>query len=63
MDEFPVILGFGSCHSVREEAGPDLRNRRLVGLKSVSAAAVVAMGPRVREEVSRPIGFVRPRSG
>lgn len=39
-DDFPVILGFGSCHEMNET---DPRNPRLAGLKSVSYAAACAL--------------------
>jgi len=55
--DFPVILGFGSMHSVREEGEPA---PRLAGLRSVSPAAALALARR--PDASRnPIGFHRPR--
>lgn len=53
-DDFPVILGFGSCHEMNEA---DPRNPRLAGLKSVSYASACAL--RKPEPQRAPIGFAR----
>jgi hypothetical protein len=56
MDEdFPVILGFGSCHEMNEA---DPRNPRLSGLKSVSYAGACAL--RRADPQRAPLGFHRP---
>lgn len=54
-DEWSIFLGFGSCS---ELSAPDPRNPRLVGLKSVSRAAAIAL--RKPDPPNRPIGFHRP---
>lgn len=55
--DFPVILGFGSLHSVREEGEPA---PRLAGMRSVSQAGTRALA-RKPEGSRNPIGFHRPR--
>lgn len=54
-DDFPVILGYGSMHELSDG---DPRNPRLIGLKSVSDAASVALR---RPEPRSRIGFHRPQ--
>lgn len=56
-DEFPVILGQGSVHDLRD---PEGSTPRLHGMRSVSHAACWAMHkePKVK---SRKIGFKFPK--
>ncbi len=59
--EFPVILGQGSLHDLRDATdGP---RSRLWGLKSTSKAACTAYDPRPPKEGERKVGFFarRPR--
>lgn len=56
-DDFPVILGYGQTHDLRDA---DEGTPRLYGLKSVSKAACWAMHKRP-EAKARRIGFKIPR--
>ncbi len=58
--DFLYIGGSGSLHDLRD-ADRDPRNPRLSGLKSVSYAAAVAMGPRQNDKPRR-VGFAVPRA-
>jgi hypothetical protein len=60
-DDFPVILGFGSMHDLRD-ADDDPRNPRLAGLRSVSRAGAIGLAKRRPAEKRRPIGFQFPRA-
>lgn len=55
--EPPVIYGIGSCYDLRQ---PDPRNPRLIGLKSVSYNAAVAL--RKPAPAPPPLGFHIPRA-
>lgn len=57
-DYFPIILGFGSTHDLRDEQGVDPRNPRLAGLRSVSYAGAVGLA-RSKPKPAKPrqIGF------
>jgi hypothetical protein len=55
-DDFPVILGQGSMHDLRDA---DEGTPRLYGMKSVSKAACWAMH-KADKPSQRPIGFRRP---
>lgn len=57
-DDFPVILGQGAMHDLRD--GEDPRNPRLAGLKSVSWAGAVGLAKRRPNQNARRIGFHRP---
>lgn len=56
-DDFPVILGQGSLHHLGDG---DLRNPKLVGLRSVSHAGAVGLARREKPK-ARAIGFHRPK--
>lgn len=58
-DDFPVILGFGSTHEMRD--ADEGQRSRLWGLKSTSKAACIAADKRA-EVKPRPIGFVHVKS-
>lgn len=57
-DDFPVILGQGSLHDLRDadEQSPRLRNMR-----SVSRAAAQALARKPPAQERRPAGFIRPK--
>lgn len=59
-DDYPVILGFGSTHEMRD--AEDTQRSRLWGLKSPSRAACVAMD-KCSQPKARKVGFLarRPR--
>lgn len=58
--DFPVILGFGSTHDMRD--ADDAPRSRLWGLKSTSKAACIA-ADKTPEPKARKVGFLarRPR--
>lgn len=56
--EFPVILGQGSLHGLPDG---DPRNPRLIGLKSVSYAAMCSIQRPTPNANRQPIGFHRPK--
>lgn len=60
--DFPVILGFGSTHEMRETKDKTIRSR-LWDLKSTSKAACAAYDKRPAEKVAQKVGFAarRPR--
>lgn len=56
-DDYPVILGFGSTHEMRDNDEPA---PRLWNMKSVSAAAARALAkPNARQK--RQVGFATRR--
>jgi len=55
--DFPVILGQGSLHDLRDDEG---QTPRLAGMKSVSRAAAWALHRKPVQQ-SRPAGFVQRR--
>jgi hypothetical protein len=59
-DDYPVILGFGSTHEMRDAEQP--KRSRLWDLKSTSKAACAAYDKR-EEFTARKVGFFarRPR--
>ena len=62
-DYFPVILGFGSTHDLRESEDSDPRNPRLCGLKSVSRAGAIGLAKaKAKPPAGREIGFKIPRA-
>lgn len=54
-DEFPVILGQGTLHDLRD-GDRDLRSPRLAGLKSVNYAGAVGLAKRPVSP-QRHVGF------
>ena len=58
-DDFPVILGFGSCHDMRDADGGS--KPRLWDMKSVSASGAIGLHKKEAPPVSRPIGFKFPK--
>lgn len=60
-DDFPVILGQGSLHDLRGAESRDPRNERLIGFKSVSYDAAVALNKRAAKPTHRRMGFNRQR--
>ena len=61
-DDFPVILGQGSMHDLRDADSRDPRNERLIGFKSVSYDAAVALNNRKPDRPQRRrMGFNRQR--
>lgn len=57
-EDFPVILGFGSLHDLRDAEN---RTPRLYGMKSVSRAACWALHKEPKAK-ARKIGFRTPKS-
>jgi hypothetical protein len=59
-DDYPVILGFGSTHEMRD--AEEVQRSRLWGLKSTSRAACIAMDKQ-KDHKPRKVGFLarRPR--
>lgn len=62
-DLYGVFYGFGSCHDLADR-DPSGGRPRLLGLRSVSEAAVWAMHrqPKDRPRSSRRIGFAVPKA-
>lgn len=61
-DDFPVILGQGSLHDLRDADQQDPRNPRLIGLRSVSYAGAVGLAKSEPRSKTRRIGFKWPRT-
>lgn len=59
-DDFPVILGQGSLHDLRDADQQDPRNPRLIGLRSVNAGAVGLAKRQAPKRKRRTIGFKWP---
>lgn len=55
-DDFPVILGQGSLHDLRD-ADADPRNPRLTGFKSVSRAGAIGLAKAPPQQSQRAAGF------
>lgn len=58
-DDFPVILGQGSLHDLRDA---DQQDPRLIGLRSVSYAGAVGLAKSEPRSKARRIGFKWPRT-
>lgn len=60
--EFPVVLGFGSTHEMRDNE-PSVRKSRLWDLKSTSKAACLAYDKHQAQPKARKVGFAarKPR--
>ena len=57
-DDGSIFYGFGSMHDLRDAQGSDPRNPRLIGLKSVSYDAAVALNnDRPKPIKRRKMGF------
>lgn len=59
VEDYAIYLGFGSMHDLRDN-DTDPRNPRLIGLRSASYDAAVALNNTPRETARHRIGFHRP---
>ena len=60
LEDFPVILGFGTLHDLRD-AEDQTRKSRLWDLKSTSKAACMAYDRQPKEPKARKVGFAHRR--